>query len=172
MITPERDGILDAWPTTRSLWTSPASSCRASWDGASPRCSLASRSREFVREQVAARRSELRNLLDEAGSLLASGLANVRVLPEQTAGAELERARAWLSQVFSERPATAAVAAGRSPGRHLVRARPRALVEATQAGRAQAADVVLEQFERERIAFLDRSRDARPSPIPEIGAGL
>lgn len=59
-----------------------------------------SRSREFHREQVAARRNELRKLLDEAASLLASGPMNLRILHEQQAGTEVEDARIWLSQVF------------------------------------------------------------------------
>jgi hypothetical protein len=43
---------------------------------------------------------------------------------------------------------------------------------AAQAGPAPAADVILDQFEHERTAFLDRARDALLSPIPEAGAGL
>lgn len=131
-----------------------------------------SRLREFHREQVAARRSELRKLLDEAASLLASGPTNVRILHEQTAGVELERARAWLSQVFP---------IGQRlqlwlPADHLVvtsyeRVRER-LVKAAQAGSEPAADVILDQFEQERTVFLDHARDALLSPIPEAGAGL
>lgn len=131
-----------------------------------------SRSREFHREQVAARRTELRKLLDEAASLLASGPTNVRILHEQTAGAELERARAWLSQVFpiGQRlqlwlPADHAVVISYE------RVRER-LVEAAQAGPAPTADVILDQFESERAAFLERARAALLSPIPEAGAGL
>lgn len=130
------------------------------------------RTREFHREQVAARRGELRKLLDEAASLLASGPTNVRILHQQSAGAELERARAWLSQVFP---------IGQRlqlwlPAHHPVvtsyeRVRER-LVEAAEAGPVAAGDVVLDQFEHERTAFLDRSRDALLSPIPEAGAGL
>lgn len=131
-----------------------------------------SRSREFHREQVVARRSELRKLLDEAASLLASGPTNVRVLHEETAGAELESARTWLSQVLpiGQRlqlwlPANQPVVTSYE------RVRER-LVEAAQAGPAPAADLILDQFERERAAFLDRARDALLSPIPESGAGL
>lgn len=131
-----------------------------------------SRSREFHREQVAARRSELRNLLDEAAALLATGPTNIRILHEQSAGAELENARAWLSEVFpiGQRlqlwlPADHAVVTSYE------RVRER-LVEAAEAGPAPAADVILDQFEQERTVFLDRARDALLSPIPESGAGL
>jgi hypothetical protein len=131
-----------------------------------------SRSREFHREQVAARRNELRKLLDEAASLLASGPTNVRILHEQEVGIEVERARAWLSEVFP---------VGQRlqlwlPASHPVvisydRVRER-LVEAAQAGPKPGSDLILDQFEQERAAFLDRARDALLSPIPETGAGL
>lgn len=131
-----------------------------------------SRTREFHREQVATRRNELRKLLDEAASLLASGPTHVRVLHEQTAGPDHERARAWLSQVFpiGQRlqlwlPADHAVVVSYE------RVRER-LVEAAQAGPPPAADVILDQFEQERTAILDRARDALLSSIPEAGAGL
>jgi hypothetical protein len=131
-----------------------------------------SRSREFHREQVAARRGEFRKLLDEAASLLASGPTNLRILREQVAGAELDNARAWLSEVFpiGQRlqlwlPADDRVVTSYE------RVRER-LVEAAQAGPAPAADVILDRFEHERAAFLDRAREALLSPIPESGAGL
>lgn len=130
------------------------------------------RTREFHREQVAARRDELRKLLDEAASLLARGPTNVRVLHEQTEGVELERARGWLSQVFpigqrlqlwlpADHPVVGAYE----------RVRER-LVEAAEAGPAPAAEAILVQFESERRIFLDQARDALLGPIPENGVGL
>lgn len=131
-----------------------------------------SRTREFHREQVAARRGELRQLLDEAASLLASGPTNVRILHEQQAGAEVEHARAWLSQVFpiGQRlqlwlPADHPVVTSYE------RVRER-LVDAAGAGAAPGSDRILDQFEQDRASFLDHARDALLSPIPEAGAGL
>lgn len=130
------------------------------------------RTREFHREQVAARRDELRKLLDEAASLLASGPTNVRILHEQIDGAEFEHARGWLSQVFpiGQRlqlwlPADHPVVTSYE------RVRER-LVEAAAAGPEPAAEEILDQFESERSTFLDRSRDALLGPIPERGVGL
>lgn len=131
-----------------------------------------SRSREFHREQVAARRSELRKLLDEAASLLASGPTNVRILHEQATSEEAEQARAWLSQIFpiGQRlqlwlPADHPVVTSYERVR-------KGLLQAAETGPAAETGMVLDQFERERTEFLDRSREALLSPIPEGREGL
>jgi hypothetical protein len=131
------------------------------------------RSREFRREQVAQRRDELRKLLDEAAGLLASGPTNLRVMHEQRGDPQdLERARAWLSNVFP---------IGQRlqlwlPGNHAVvvayeRVREQ-LVAAAQAGVAGSGEALLERFESERRIFLDVSRETLLSPIPETEGGL
>lgn len=130
------------------------------------------RTREFHREQVAARRDELRKLLDEAASLLASGPTNVRILHERTAGAELDRARGWLSQVF---PIGQRLQLWLSADHPVITAYERVrerLVDAAEAGPAPATEAILDQFELERKTFLDRARDALLGPIPEEGVGL
>lgn len=132
-----------------------------------------SQSREFHRAQVAQRRDELRNLLDEAAMLLASGPTNLRILRGQgTNTVDLERARSWLSQVFP---------IGQRlqlwlPSDHQVvvayeRVRERLLAAAEDDSTATGA-VQIEQFEEDRRTFLDVSRATLLSPIPETGAGL
>jgi hypothetical protein len=130
------------------------------------------RSLEFHREQVAVRRDELRKVLDEAASLLASGPTNVRVLHEQRSGGELDRAREWLTQVFPiEQRLQLWLPAAHPIVTSYERVRER-LAEATEAGAAPGAGAILEQFEQDRTAFLDHAREALLSPIPEAGAGL
>jgi len=130
------------------------------------------RSRDFHREQVAHRRDELRRLLDEAASLLASGPTKIRVLHERSSQSDVEEAEAWLGQVFpiGQRlqlwlPADHPVVSSYE------RVRER-LIDAATAGAGPAADPVLSQFEEERRWFLDHARNALLSPIPEAGPGL
>ncbi|MDQ3878954.1 MAG: hypothetical protein M3290_11485 [Actinomycetota bacterium] len=130
------------------------------------------RVRDFHREQVAQRRGELRRLLDEAASLLASGPTNIRILHEHRSEAEVEHAEDWLARVFpiGQRlqlwlPADHPVVASYERVREH-------LVDAAAAGPPPASDRVLFHFEEERNAFLAHARDALLSPIPETGAGL
>jgi hypothetical protein len=132
----------------------------------------ASRSREFHREQVAARRNELRKLLDEAASLLASGPTNIRILHEQTSGTEFEAARTWLSQVFPIEQRLQLFLPADDPVVLAYKRVREELVEAVRAGASTLAESVLDRFERERTAFLERARDALLRPIPEAGTEL
>jgi hypothetical protein len=132
-----------------------------------------SRSREFHREQVAQRRDELRGLLDEAAALLASGPTNVRILHERQAGADdLDRARAWLSQVF---PIGQRLQLWLPSDHAVVTAYERVreqLIAAAEAGVTPSGVALLERFEEDRRAFLDSARETLLSPIPETGSGL
>lgn len=131
-----------------------------------------SRSREFHREQVAERRHELRKLLDEAASLLASGPTNIRILHEQRTGEEGEHARAWLSQVFPIGQRLQLWLPGEHPVVTLYERVRERLIDAAKAGTTPAGDAVFDQFEQDRRVFLDHAREALLSPIPEAGAGL
>lgn len=131
------------------------------------------RTREFHREQVADRRDELRELLDEAASLLASGPTNLRTLHDARPDAEdLQQVRSWLSQVFpiGQRlqlwlPADHAVVVAYEQVREH-------LVAAAGAGTADSKDSMIEPFEQARRSFLDLSRQTLLSPIPEKGGSV
>lgn len=131
-----------------------------------------SRSREFHREQVAARRNELRKLLDEAASLLASGPMNLRILHEQQAGTEVEDARIWLSQVFPIGQRLQLWLPANHPVITSYECVREQLVEAARVGAAPGSELIYELFEQDRTAFLDHAREALLRPIPETGAGL
>lgn len=114
------------------------------------------------------RRNELRELLDEAASLLASGPTNLRILRNAQPEAEdLQRARSWLSQVFPIRqrlqlwlPADHAVVVAYEQVREH-------LVAAAEAETADSEDSMIEPFEQAHRQFLDVSRKTLLSPIPE-----
>jgi hypothetical protein len=130
------------------------------------------RSREFHREQAAARRNQLRALLDEAASLLASGPTHLRVLQGPKPDSDdLQRARSWLLLVFpiGQRlrlwlPANHPVVEGYENVR-------RQLVSAAESGRS-ADRSVLDDFEQERSRFLEVCRETLLSPVPERGPAL
>jgi hypothetical protein len=131
------------------------------------------RTREFHREQVAERRDELRSMLDEAASLLASAATNLRVLHQSRPDPDdLQRARAWQSHVFpiGQRlqlwlPADHAVVEAYDRVRQQ-------LLAAAESGQPMLDDALLERFEHERARFLDASRQTLLSPLPESGTAL
>lgn len=132
-----------------------------------------SRSREFQREQIARRRDELRNVLDEAARLLASGPTNLRTLHEgRTDSGDIETARAWLSQIFPIGQRLQLWLPGDHPVITAYERVRNQLVAAAEASGTTSSEALLGRFDEERRLFLDASRETLLSPIPETGDSL
>jgi hypothetical protein len=117
---------------------------------------------QFDRQRVAERLDDLRNLVDEAAVLLATGATNLRLLAQ---GASTHPAD-WIQQVF---PLGQRLRL-RLPEDHAVVKAYDAVREALTATGGAAADELeahLVDFETKRSTFLQLARDTLNSPIAE-----
>lgn len=125
--------------------------------------------RKFLRDQAAARRDQLRDLLDQAASLLGSGLTNLRLLRQAQAvgAAPSEDLRAWRSQVFPLGQRLRLYLPEDDPVVVAYERVRQHLAAAVASADGQVDDEALDRFEAARDQFLELAHRHLMQPLPE-----
>ena len=120
----------------------------------------------FNRVQAAERRDALRIVLDQAATLLATGVTNLRILRENKDDlGRIQSAQEWLSQVFPIGQRLQLWLAYNDPVVVAYETVRSVLVVMTSSGTEHETEQLMEQFELDRRLFLDLARTRLLEPI-------